>query len=147
MHEYAVRKKRKADTILPHLGPGGAVCTARDLFKFGQMLLNKGLFGGKRIVGRKTVEMGTRAHVRDMAHFLWQKDMFAGELKATYGLGLEVDKPPFTSPGTFDHEGWGGVLLFMDPVEDFLFAGMFISAGWQAESWVRPLAVAWSGIE
>ena len=82
-----------------------------------------------------------------MISYVWQKDMFAGENRATYGLGLEVDKHPFTSPGTFDHEGMGGTLLFMDPQEDFLFAGIFTSPGWQAESWIRPLAVAWGGIE
>jgi CubicO group peptidase (beta-lactamase class C family) len=146
-HDRAMRQTRTDGVILPLLGPGGAVSTVRDLYKFGQMLLNGGVFNGNRIAGRKTVEMGTTAQVRDMVSYVWQKDMFAGELRATYGLGLEVDKHRFTSEGTFDHEGLGGTLLFMDPKEKFLFAGIFTSPAWQAESCIRPLAVAWSGIE
>jgi CubicO group peptidase (beta-lactamase class C family) len=145
--DRAIGRTRNDEIVLSQLGAGGAVSTARDLFKFGQMLLNGGAFNGARIVGRKSVEAGTRAQVQDVPHYLWQKDMFAGEQRASYGLGLEVDKHRFTSPGTFAHEGWGGTLLFMDPKEDFLFAGMFTSAEWKAESWIRPLAVAWSGIE
>ncbi|MBN1646415.1 MAG: beta-lactamase family protein [Spirochaetales bacterium] len=128
------------------LGAGGMYSSVADMFRFGQMLLNGGELDGVRILGRKTVESGTKIHVRDLISYNWHGHIFNDSHKVSYGLGLEVNKHKFLTDGTYDHEGAGGVLLFMDPVEDFLFAGIFSSEDWHGESWVSPLAVAWGGI-
>ncbi|MBN2509035.1 MAG: beta-lactamase family protein [Spirochaetales bacterium] len=128
------------------LGAGGMYSSVQDMFRFGQMLLNGGILDGVRILGRKTVESGTKTHIKDMKSYNWHGHLFDDSHLVTYGLGLEIDKHKFLTNGTYDHEGAGGVLLFMDPVENFLFAGLYSSEEWHGESWVAPLAVAWGGI-
>ena len=46
-------------------GGGGLFSTAEDYLRFGQMLANGGQFEGKRILGRKTVEMMASLHIPD----------------------------------------------------------------------------------
>ncbi|MBN2354172.1 MAG: beta-lactamase family protein [Spirochaetales bacterium] len=146
-NDEQIKATRDKEDILALLGGGAAFSNVGDIFKFGRMLLAGGSYNGRRIVGRKWVEAGVRAHIRNKISYNWQGNMFAGDKLVSYGLGLEIDKHEFMSPGTFDHEGAGGVFLFMDPKEDFLFAGFFASPEWHGESWVSPLAVAWSGLE
>ena len=45
------------------MGGGGLVGTAGDYLKFAQMLANKGEYGGKRLLGRRTVEFMTANHL------------------------------------------------------------------------------------
>ena len=45
------------------MGGGGLVGTVGDYLRFAQMLANKGELGGKRILGRKTVEFMTSDHL------------------------------------------------------------------------------------
>ena len=73
--------------------------------------------------------------------------MFDDTYRISWGFGFEVAKFSFTSPEMFGHDGSEGTLLFMDPKEKFVFAGFFPSAGWSGESWISPVAIAWSGIE
>jgi CubicO group peptidase (beta-lactamase class C family) len=145
--EWSIRRVREKMPSISLLGAGGLVSNVPDMYKFGQMLLSGGTFNGTRIVGRKTVESGTKPHVKDLVSYNWHGKLFDSSHLVSYGLGLEIDKHKFLTDGTFDHEGAGGVLLYMDPVEDFMFAGLFSSPGWSGDSWVSPLAVAWSGIE
>lgn len=46
-------------------GGGGLFSTAMDYLRFGQMLANKGELDGKRILGRRTVEMMASLHIPD----------------------------------------------------------------------------------
>ena len=46
-------------------GAGGLASTARDYFRFQQMMLNGGALDGVRILGRKTVDLITLNHVGD----------------------------------------------------------------------------------
>src|SRR5262249_43830495 len=49
-------------------GGGGLVGTARDYMRFCQMLLQRGVAGSQRLLGRKTVELMTTNHLNgDMA--------------------------------------------------------------------------------
>ena len=50
-------------------GAAGLVSTARDYFRFQQMMLNGGALDGVRILGRKTVELMTVNHSGD--HPIW----------------------------------------------------------------------------
>lgn len=139
--------KREEYPAISLLGAGGLYSTVPDMFRFGQMLLNGGTLDGARILGRKTVEAGTKYQVKDLISYNWHGHIFNDSHLVSYGLGLEIDKHEFLTNGTYDHEGSGGVLLFMDPVENFCFAGIFSSEEWHGESWVAPLAVAWGGID
>ena len=66
----------------PHVyfsGAGGLVSTARDYFRFHQMMLNGGELDGVRLLGRKTIELMTANHTGDYGIWL------AGP---GYGFGL-----------------------------------------------------------
>ncbi|HEQ72300.1 MAG TPA: class A beta-lactamase-related serine hydrolase [Spirochaetia bacterium] len=139
--------KKEKEPIPARLASGGMVATAYDLALFGQMLISGGTWNGRRVVGRKMVEAATRAQVRNMPSTNWRPHMFDDLYTLNWGFGFEIDKFPFLSPGTYDHDGAEGCLLFMDPKERFVFAGFFPAPDWHGESWVSPLAVAWSGIE
>ena len=146
-NDYVINRKRKDPVIPALLGGGGAICSLPAVYRFAQTLLSRGVFNGTRILQAKTVEAGTKPQVTDMRCFNWQGDPFDGATRVTYGLGLEIDKHCFTTDGTYDHEGAGGVFMYIDPREDFLFTGFYGDEPWHGESWIRPLAVAWSGIE
>ena len=65
-------------------GGGGLVSTVDDYLAFAQMLMNKGTYGGERILSRAAVELMTMDHLTDAQ-------------KAVSGL----------TPGDFDAAGWG----------------------------------------
>jgi len=96
------------------MGSGGLISTAEDYIPFGIMLANGGELNGKRILGRKTVEMMRSAHVPDTL-----PGRAAGE---GYGLGVRVvtshvKRGTMLSDGTFGWSGVYGTHFFVDPVE------------------------------
>ena len=105
-------------------GAGGLVGTVSDYANFCEMLLQKGQFRGKQIIGRPILELMTRNHLGD--HSLAQ--MAVGGFSETsndgvgFGLGFATTMDAAAS-GTVG-EGdfyWGGLastLFWVDPVED-----------------------------
>jgi CubicO group peptidase (beta-lactamase class C family) len=96
------------------MGSGGLISTAEDYLPFGVMLSNGGELNGKRILGRKTVEMLRAAHIPDTL-----PGRAAGE---GYGLGVRVvtnhaRRNTMLSDGTFGWSGVYGTHFFVDPVE------------------------------
>lgn len=96
------------------MGSGGLISTAEDYIPFGVMLANDGELNGKRVLGRKTVEMMRSAHVLDTL-----PGRAAGE---GYGLGVRVvtshvRRGTMLSDGTFGWSGVYGTHFFVDPVE------------------------------
>ncbi|MBN1430097.1 MAG: beta-lactamase family protein [Anaerolineae bacterium] len=137
----------KKDMITPSMwGGGGLFSTLEDLWKLGQMMLDGGTFNGQRIIGRKTAEAALKPQIKDFPAHNWMPQMFDNSIKWTCGLGWELNKHPFLTDGTFDHEGAEGAGLYIDPTERFVFVGFYPSIDWHGESWVSPLAIAWSGI-
>lgn len=130
----------------PMMGGGGLFSSLEDLWKFGQTMLDGGTSNGKRILGRKTVEAATKPQVKDILGHNWVPRMFDDSFTWTCGLGWELNKHPFLTDGTFDHEGAEGAGLYIDPTERFVFVGFYPSIDWHGESWISPLAIAWSGI-
>jgi CubicO group peptidase (beta-lactamase class C family) len=140
-------KRKKEDMISSSMkGGGGLWSTTYDLWKFGQMMANGGTFNGVRILGRKTVEAATKPQIKDFPAYNWRTNMFDEGYKWTCGLCWELKKHKFLPDETFDHEGSEGCGLYIDPKENFIFAGFYPSEKWFGESWVSPLAIAWSGI-
>jgi len=96
---------------------GGLFSTARDYFRFCQMMLNGGTSNGKRLLSEQAVKMMTRPQT--------------GELKAgftegmSFGFGFGVVKRPvgvtqMLSPGTFGHGGAYGTQAWIDPEKDMV---------------------------
>jgi CubicO group peptidase (beta-lactamase class C family) len=95
-------------------GSGGLYSTGIDYIPLGIMLANGGEFNGTRLLGRKTVEMMTAAHVPDTL-----PGRPAGE-----GFGLSVRvvtnhavRGTMLSDGTYGWSGAQGTHFFVDPKE------------------------------
>jgi CubicO group peptidase (beta-lactamase class C family) len=98
-------------------GGAGLLSTAIDYAKFLQMMLNKGVYNGQRILSRKSVELMTVSHL-DEAVFPWSRG-------TGFGLGFSVleDLGKRGSIGSEGEYGWGGAYhssYWVDPVEDLI---------------------------
>ncbi len=110
-------------------GSGGLVSTSHDYVAFCQMLANGGQLDGRRVLGRKTLELMTRNHLpggktlTDLAIGGFGEAGFDG---VGFGLGFAVGLGPAAtamagSPGDFYWGGAASTAFWIDPVED-LFA-------------------------
>lgn len=108
-----MRQERSRAHDPPPAG-GGLYSTLEDLFRFGQMLLQQGRWGNKRILSRKSVEKMTRDVFagRDLYGFSWG----ARNQRTPYGMGASITGGlEWPSPGSFGHEGAGRCKLLIDP--------------------------------
>jgi CubicO group peptidase (beta-lactamase class C family) len=110
-------------------GAGGLVSTTRDYVAFCQMLANGGQRQGRRVLGRKTLELMTRNHLpggatlMDLAIGGFGEAGFEG---VGFGLGFAVGLGPAATAmaGTAGDFYWGGAAstaFWVDQAED-LFA-------------------------
>jgi CubicO group peptidase (beta-lactamase class C family) len=105
----------------PHVyfsGAGGLVSTARDYFRFQQMMLNGGELDGTRLLSRKTVELMTTNHTGDKG--IWLTGPGNG-----FGLGYAIvtDLGPSASPRSEGSYYWGGAygtVFWVDPKEQLI---------------------------
>ena len=105
----------------PHVyfsGAGGLVSTARDYFRFHQMMLNGGELDGVRILSRKTVELMTTNHTGDYG--IWLAGPGYG-----FGLGYAIvtDLGPSGTPRSEGSYYWGGAfgtIFWVDPSEELI---------------------------
>jgi CubicO group peptidase (beta-lactamase class C family) len=91
--------------------------TAEDYLRFAQMLLNGGELDGRRILGRKTVELMSSASLPAGTAY-WTPGK-------SYGLGVEVLTDPaldgnLGSPGNFGWPGAASTWFTIDPREDLI---------------------------
>lgn len=101
-------------------GGGGLFSTAADYLRFAQMLLNGGELDGKRILGRKTIELMTSNTIDLLAdpHPFNQKEV-------GFGLGVRVvndlgQARYLGSPGMFGWDGAATTLYWIDPKEQMV---------------------------
>lgn len=97
-------------------GAGGLVSTARDYFRFNQMMLNGGELDGARVLGRKTIELMTTNHTGD--HDIWLIGPGHG-----FGLGYAVvrDQGATAMPYSVGSYFWWGAFnttFWIDPQEE-----------------------------
>ena len=113
-------------------GAGGLVSTTRDYVAFSQMLANGGQLGGRRVLGRKTLELMTVNHLpggatlQDMAIGGFGEAGFEG---VGFGLGFAVGLGPAATgmAGSGGEFYWGGAAstaFWVDPVEDLFVVFM-----------------------
>lgn len=103
-------------------GGAGLVSTLDDYAHFASMLVNGGLYQGKHILGRKTVEFMTKNRLTDE-----QKKSMIWDSTRGYGYGclmrvLEDQGAAGSnvSLGEFGWDGWTGNYVMMDPVEELV---------------------------
>jgi CubicO group peptidase (beta-lactamase class C family) len=105
-------------------GGGGLVGTARDYMRFCQMLLNRGVDGPERLLGRKTVELMTMNHLDgDMAAMGQPRFAESNYHGIGFGLGFSVTLDParaqiIGSPGEYAWGGMASTAFWVDPHED-----------------------------
>ena len=98
-------------------GGGGLLSTAEDYFRFAQMLLNGGEFGGVRILARKTVEYMDSDHLGAI-----RGPAYLPGPGYTFGLGgaVRLSDGMASTPGSsgeFNWGGYGGTYFWIDPKE------------------------------
>ncbi len=126
---------------------GGLFSTTSDLVKFGNMLLNGGYHGDRRILGRLTIDrMTSRYTGSQIKDYCWG----AGGVERPYGLGpdLRNNLMSFYSKGTYFHEGAGASCLMVDPHERMVAAWVvpFMDDNWHGAGLYHASTIMWSGI-
>ncbi len=100
---------------------GGLLSNARDMFRFYQMVLNQGMWRGKRIVSAEAVREMTSCQTGDL-----KTGFTPGNC---WGLGWCIVHEPqgvtaMLSPGTFGHGGAFGTQGWVDPQTDSVYVLM-----------------------
>ncbi len=91
-------------------GGAGLSSTVQDYARFLQMYLNGGIFNGKRILGRKTIELMLTNQLKDNS----------GTFQFGLGFALETAKNDQLSPYSIGSFSWGGIFsttYWADPKE------------------------------
>ena len=113
------------------MGGGGLVGTVGDYLRFAQMLANRGEYGGKRLLGRRTVEFMTSNHLTPNFPDDPMTTLFGmlGAGDRAWGVGFGITGSVVTNPatsglpvskGTF---AWGGAAtthFWVDYEEDLV---------------------------
>ena len=114
-------------------GGGCAVSSAADYLRFAQMLLNRGVLDGTRILGRKTVEYMTADHLGPEVNIERLRD-YPNINGYGFGLGVAVRRGPgiagvMGSPGDYHWGGANGTFFWVDPKEDLAVVFMAATPG------------------
>ncbi|MYE27795.1 MAG: beta-lactamase family protein [Chloroflexi bacterium] len=101
-------------------GGGGLVSTTADYWRFANMLLNEGILGDMRIIGRKTLEFMTRNHIRpELLPLAIGPSPIPGR---GFGLGFDVvmdaaQTGVLNSDGNYGWSGAAATNFWVDPQE------------------------------
>ncbi|GAA1657338.1 hypothetical protein GCM10009828_104100 [Actinoplanes couchii] len=119
------------------IGSAGLFGTARDVAVTGQMLLNGGTYGGKRLLSAAIVaEMLTNQNKG-----LPAVDPDRPGRPSDHGLGVTLRQPWFmgklSSPTTFGHTGFTGTSLLVDPSRQLVLA-LLTNRAHPNWSWANP---------
>jgi CubicO group peptidase (beta-lactamase class C family) len=120
-----------ADPLYPNTNSGyysggaGLSSTAEDYAKFLQLFLNGGVYNGKRIIGRKTIEL--------MLTNQLGMNRKASENGSAFGLGFGLETPvnDYRSPVSVGSFSWGGAFntqYWADPKEQIV--GLIMTQGY-----------------
>ncbi len=123
IYRYDGKALKKADVDIYRAGAkypspeAGLYSTAHDLFRFHQMMLNGGQFGGKRILSKTSVDLMTRVQTGDL------RAGFSPGMG--FGLGWSVVRNVegmfrLNSIGTYGHGGLYRTYGFVDPQKELV---------------------------
>lgn len=122
-------------------GGAGLVSTLDDYCRFASMLVHKGEYEGRRILGRKTVEFMAQNHLN-----LTQRESLVWDSVKGYGYGclmrvlMDRDIAAYNgSLGEFGWDGWTGNYVAMDFSEDLVFLYFIQRCGAGATPLVRKI--------
>jgi CubicO group peptidase (beta-lactamase class C family) len=119
-------------------GGAGALSTATDYLRFGQMLLNGGELDGARVMSRSTIKLMTSDHLGTRIAAPFQPgELLLGTPGYTFGLGFAVRQGDGVagvsgSAGEFMWAGYAGTYFWVDPKEEIV--GVYMT---QAPSPIR----------
>jgi len=122
-------------------GGAGLYSTANDYAHFAQMLLNKGSYHGKELIGRRTFHYMTSPQ-------LTQKQLSTYDFESCIGYNygnyyrILTDTSKACSNGNLGEYGWdgkGGTYFFVDPEEELIFIYMQQIEGGCDYSFIRGL--------
>ena len=119
-------------------GGAGALSTAMDYLRFGQMLLNGGELDGVRVMSRSTIKLMTSDHLGTrIATPMQPGELLLGTQGYTFGLGFMVRQGDGIagvpgSAGEFMWAGYAGTYFWVDPKEEIV--GVYMT---QAPSPIR----------
>lgn len=107
-------------------GAGGLVSTTGDYLRFCRMLVAGGELDGRRVIGRKTLELMTGNHLpggTDLRHLATGGFGESGFDGVGFGLGFAVNLGPQATAGvgSAGEYSWGGAAstaFFVDPAEE-----------------------------
>lgn len=109
-------------------GNGGLLSTAPDYMIFSQMVLNKGVYNGVRILERKTVDLMT---TNQLSNIIMPDDEFFGKIMSGMGFGLgfailqdTIQANTIGSKGSYWWSGTGNTYFYIDPKEDMVLIFM-----------------------
>ncbi len=129
-------------------GGAGLVSTLDDYSRFASMLVHKGEYGGKRILGRKTVEFMAQNHLNPA-----QRESLVWDSVKGFGYGclmrvlMDRDVAAYNgSLGEFGWDGWTGNYVAMDFSEDLVFLYFIQRCGAGATPVVRKLKTVTYGV-
>jgi len=113
-------------------GAGGLASTTHDYVAFCQMLANGGQLNGRRVLGRKTLDLMTRNHLANGATLAEMAVGGFGEAGfdgVGFGLGFAVGQGPVAtgmagSAGDFYWGGAASTAFWIDPSEDLFVVFM-----------------------
>lgn len=129
-------------------GGGGLVSTMNDYSNFCEMLINRGVFRGKRVIGRKTLDLMRINHLEGKTF----KDYFNGEVFTGspgygYGLGVRtlIDPAKAGFNGTKGEYGWNGAAstwMMIDPEEEMYLVYMVQMFPYGYHNLIDPIITA-----
>jgi CubicO group peptidase (beta-lactamase class C family) len=110
-------------------GAGGLVSTADDCLAFGRMVLDRGRYGGWRVLSRPSVELMTTDQLTA------EQKAAAGFDHLGYGFGGSVvtSRRDLTSIGTYGWDGGMGTSWYVDPREELVLV-LMTQRAWDSPS-------------
>lgn len=131
-------------------GGAGLVSTIEDYTKFVKMLMNKGEYNGKRLLGRKTVELMTRNYLTPEQLKSADWDSMKGQ---GYGCFMRVLQDRTLAglcgtEGQYGWDGWMGCYFSIDPTEETAILYFIQLAGAGCSAAARKVQnIIWSSID
>lgn len=142
-NDYYASTRIRSEGKMPN-GGGGVYTTMLDLFRLGQMFLNRGQLDGRRILSPRSVALMTTNQLEDVPGYQWGRKA----KRVRQGLGWEflVDHT-LAGEHAFIHEGYGWSSLIVDPESQVVLVRIMSSPNaWSHELMIYAREIAFSGV-